>query len=100
MSQQPTEKENLATMSNNTTQFLATAEKIIGNVTKSEIVEIVQVGTKTTETIFKDLLTSGGKPVAVILAIAVVIVATAIPIATLKLSPNQINQPAKSSQVK
>ncbi|MGM3304943.1 hypothetical protein ACSQ6I_02985 [Anabaena sp. WFMT] len=100
MSQQPTEKENLPTQSNNTTKLLDTAEKIMSNITKSEIVEIVKVGTKTTETIFKDLLKSGGKPVSIILAIAVLIVATAIPIVALKLSPNQINQPAKNSLVK
>lgn len=98
MSQQPTE-ENLATQSNNTTKLLDTAEKIIDNVTKSDFVEIVQVVVKTTETIFKDLLTSGGKPVAVILAIAVVIVATAIPIVALKLSPSQINQPTNNSHL-
>ncbi|MEA5550251.1 hypothetical protein VB713_04510 [Anabaena cylindrica UHCC 0172] len=100
MSQQPTEKENLLTQSNNVTKLLDTAEKIMNNITKSEIVEIVEVGTKTTETIFKDLLKSGGKPVSIILAIAVLIVATAIPIVALKLSPNRINQPAKSSLVK
>ncbi|MBO1056831.1 MAG: hypothetical protein HEQ27_10050 [Dolichospermum sp. JUN01] len=96
MSQKPTEQENLPTQSNNTTKLLDTAEKIIDNVTKSELVEIVQVGGKTTETIFKDLLTSGGKPVAVILAIAVLIVATAIPIVAVKLSPNQINPSVKT----
>ena len=96
MSQQPTEQENLPTQSNNTTKLLDTAEKIIDNVTKSELVEIVQVGGKTTETIFKDLLTFGGKPVAVILAIAVLIVATAIPIVAVKLSPNQINPSVKT----
>ncbi|MBD2280401.1 MULTISPECIES: hypothetical protein [Nostocales] len=53
----------------------------------------------TTETIFKDLLTFGGKPVAVILSIAVVIVATPIPIAALKLSPSQINQPTNNSRL-
>ncbi|AFZ56552.1 hypothetical protein H6G54_24635 [Anabaena cylindrica FACHB-243] len=100
MSQQPTEKENLPTQSNKTTKLLDTAEKIMSNITKSEIVEIVKVGTKTTETIFKDLLKSGGKPVSIILAIAVLIVATAIPIVALKLSPNRINQPAKNSLVK
>jgi hypothetical protein len=66
----------------------------MSNITKSEIVEIVEVGTKTTETIFKDLLKSGGKPVSIILAIAVLIIATAIPIVAWKLSPKQINQTA------
>ena len=99
MSQQPT-KENLTTQSNNTTKLLDTAEKIIDNVTKSELVEIVQVGGETTKTIFKDLLTFGGKPVAVILSIAIVIVATAIPIVAFKLSPTQINQPAKNFPIK
>ncbi|MDD1413331.1 hypothetical protein MEN41_01310 [Dolichospermum sp. ST_con] len=98
MSQQPTE-ENLATQSNNTTKLLDTAEKIIDNVTKSELVEIVQVGGETTKTIFKDLLTFGGKPVAVILSIAILIVATAIPIVALKLSPSQINQPTNNSHL-
>ena len=96
MSQQPTEKDNLPTQSDKTTKLLDNAEKIIGNVTKSELVEIVQVGSKSTETIFKDLLTSGGKPVAVILSIAVLIVATAIPIVAVKLSPNQINPSVKT----
>jgi len=99
MSQQPTE-ENLATQSNNVTKLLDTAEKIIGNTKKSELVEIVQVGGETTKTIFKDLLTFGGKPVAVILSIAVLIVATAIPIVAFKLSPTQINQPAKNFPIK
>ncbi|MEY3334810.1 MAG: hypothetical protein RLZZ176_3113 [Cyanobacteriota bacterium] len=45
------------------------------------------------------LVTSGGKPVAVILAIAVLIVATAIPIAVVKLSPTQIN-PHNSDEAK
>ena len=99
MSQQPIEQENLPTQSNNTTKLLDTAEKIIDNVTKSELVEIVQVGGKTTETIFKDLLTFGGKPVAVILSIAILIVATAIPIVALKLSPSQINQPTNNSHL-
>jgi len=100
MSQQPTEQENLATQSNNVTKILDTAEKIIGNTKKSDFVEIFKVGGKTTETIFKDLLTFGGKPVAVILAIAVVIVATAIPIVAFKLSPTQINQPVKNFPIK
>jgi hypothetical protein len=91
MSQQPTDK---------TTKILETAEKIVENVTKSDLVEIVEVGGKTTESIFKDLLTSGGKPVAIILSIAVVIVATAIPIVAFNLSPNQRNQPTNNSQVK
>jgi thiamine monophosphate kinase len=91
MSQQPTD---------NTTKILETAEKIVENVTKSDLVEIVEVGGKTTTTIFKDLLASGGKPVAVILAIAVVIVATAIPIVAFRLSPSQINLPATTSQIK
>jgi hypothetical protein len=42
-------------------------------------------------------LTFGGKPVAVILSIAVLIVATAIPIVAMKLSPTQINQPTNTA---
>ncbi|MBD2294173.1 hypothetical protein H6G06_11890 [Anabaena sphaerica FACHB-251] len=91
MSQQPTD---------NTTNILVTAEKIVESITKSETVELSEVAAKTTENIFTVLVTSGGKPVAVILAIAVVIIATAIPIAVLKLSPSHINPTVKTSQVK
>ncbi len=45
------------------------------------------------------LVTSEGKPVAVILAIAVLIVATAIPIVAFKLSPTPIN-PHNSGEAK
>jgi len=87
MSQEPTD---------NTTKILDTAEKMVENITKSETVELTQVAAKTTENIFTVLVTSGGKPVAIILAIAVVIMATAIPIIALKVSPSQINPPVKT----
>ncbi|WP_168643372.1 hypothetical protein [Dolichospermum sp. UHCC 0259] len=45
------------------------------------------------------LVTSGGKPVAVILSIAILIVATAIPIVAVKLSPSQINPPTNNSHL-
>ena len=99
MSQQPT-KENLTTQSNNTTKLLDTAEKIVDKFTKSEIVELTQVVGETIKNIMTVLVTSGGKPVAVILSIAVLIIATAIPIVAFKLSPTQINQPAKNFPIK
>lgn len=99
MSQHQAEKEN-ATQSNNTTKILETAESIVENLTKSETVELSEVAAKITENIFTVLVKAGGKPVAIILAIAVVIVATAIPIVAFRLSPSQINLPATTSQVK
>ena len=99
MSQQPTEKDNLPSQSDKTTKLLDTAEKIVDKFTKSETVELTEVAAKTTENIFTVLVTSGGKPVAVILAIAVLIVATAIPIVAMKLSPSQINQPTNNSHL-
>jgi CHASE3 domain sensor protein len=99
MSQQSTEKDNLPTQSDKTTKILETAEKIVDKFTKSETVELTEVAAKTTENIFTVLVTSGGKPVAVILAIAVLIVATAIPIVAMKLSPSQINQPTNNSHL-
>lgn len=80
----------------NTTKILDTAEKIVDKFTKSETVELTQVVGETTENIFTVLVKAGGKPVAVILAIAVVMIASAIPIVALKLSPNQINLPVKT----
>lgn len=82
-----------------TTTILKTLEKIIDNVTKSDVVEIVKVATKSAEAICKNLLTAGGKPVAIILSIAVLIVAITIPIVAFKLSPNQINQPQQTSTI-
>jgi hypothetical protein len=99
MSQQPIEKDNLPTQSNNTTKLLDTAEKIVDKFTKSETVELTEVAAKTTENIFTVLVTSGGKPVAVILSIAILIVATAIPIVAVKLSPSQINPPTNNSHL-
>lgn len=99
MSQHPAEKES-ATQSNNTTKILETTESIVENLTKSETVELSEVAAKTTENIFTVLVKAGGKPVAIILAVAVVIVATAIPIVAFRLSPSQINLPATTSQVK
>jgi len=100
MSQQPTEKDNLPIQSDKTTKILDTAEKIVDKFTKSETVELTEVAAKTTENIFTVLVTSGGKPVAVILSIAILIVATAIPIVAFKLSPTQINQVAKNFPIK
>jgi len=96
MSLQPTEKDNLPTQSDTTTKILETGEKIVDKFTKSEIVELTQVVGETIKNIMTVLVTSGGKPVAVILAIAVLIVATAIPIIALKVSPTQINQSVKT----
>lgn len=96
MSLQPTKKENISTQSDTTTEMLDTAEKIVENITKSEIVELTQVVGETIKNIMTVLVTYGGKPVAVILAIAVLIVATAIPIVAVKLSPNQINPSVKT----
>jgi|LakMenE01Jun11ns_1017448.scaffolds.fasta_scaffold8361460_1 hypothetical protein len=99
MSLQPTEKDNLPIQSNNTTKILETGEKIVDKFTKSEIVELTQVVGETIKNIMTVLVTSGGKPVAVILAIAVLIVATAIPIVAFKLSPTPIN-PHNSGEAK
>lgn len=100
MSQHPAENENNTTQSDKTTKILETVESMIENLTKSETVELSEVAAKTTENIFTVLVKAGGKPVAMILAIAVVIVATAIPIVAFRLSPSQINLPATTSQVK
>ena len=99
MSLQPTEKDNLPIQSNNTTKILDTAEKIVDKFTKSETVELTEVAAKTTEKIITVLVASGGKLVAVILAIAILIVATAIPIVAMKLSPSQINPPPNNSHL-
>ena len=96
MSLQPTEKDYLPTQSDKTTKILETGEKIVDKFTKSEIVELTQVVGETIKNIMTVLVTSGGKPVAVILAIAVVIIETAIPIIALKVSPTQINQSVKT----
>ncbi|MFM7405398.1 MAG: hypothetical protein ACKO3K_01690 [Cuspidothrix sp.] len=100
MSLQPTEKENLPTKSDKTTKILETGEKIVDKLTKSEIVELTQVVGETIKNIMTVLVTSGGKPVAVILSVAVLLVATSILIATVKSSPTQINQPVKNSLIK
>ncbi|MFM7364370.1 MAG: hypothetical protein ACKO11_07705 [Cuspidothrix sp.] len=100
MSLQPTEKDNLPVQSNNTTKILETGEKIVDKFTKSEIVELTQVVGETTKNIMTVLVTSGGKPVAVILAVAVLIVATAIPIAVVKLPSTPTNQPVNNSSIK
>ncbi|NET70683.1 MAG: hypothetical protein F6K62_06830 [Sphaerospermopsis sp. SIO1G2] len=71
MSQTPTSTTNFV---------LKTAENIVENVTKLEVVEILEVGGKTTENIVKILVNAGGKPVAIILAIAVLITTLTLPI--------------------
>lgn len=76
-------------------KFVATLKKIVEHLTESDTLEIFKVVAKTIENIFTTLVTSGGKPVAIILSIAILIVALAVPIHTLKQSPNQIkNLPA------
>lgn len=47
---------------------------------QSDTVELAKVGGQTAENIFSILIKSGGKPVAVILATAILIASTALPI--------------------
>ncbi|WP_353929632.1 hypothetical protein WJM97_15120 [Okeanomitos corallinicola TIOX110] len=84
----------------NTGKILDSAEKIVDNITESEIVELSEVAAKTTENIFTILVSSGGKPVAIILAIAILVATFAIPLSVIKIEPSPINLPATTSQVK
>ncbi|QKQ75831.1 hypothetical protein [Nostoc sp. TCL240-02] len=86
--------------SNNTEQLLDIAENITAALSKSDTVELVQAGGQTAENIFKVLVQYGGKPVAIILATAVLIAATAIPILAVKVSLGQITQIPNISQTK
>ncbi|MEH1898499.1 MAG: hypothetical protein V7K94_24980 [Nostoc sp.] len=99
--QQPIDQSlDVLSQSNNTEQLLDIAENITAALSKSETVELVQVGGQTAENIFKVLVQYGGKPVAIILATAVLIAATAIPILAVKVSLGQITQIPNISQTK
>ncbi|MFN6473204.1 MAG: hypothetical protein RMY36_026540 [Nostoc sp. SerVER01] len=99
--QQPIDKSlDVLNQSNNTEQLLDIAENITATFSKSDTVELVQAGGQTAENIFKVLVQSGGKPVAIILATAVLIAATALPILALKVSLGQITQIPNISQSK
>lgn len=99
--QQPTDKSlDIPSQSNNTEQLLDIAENITAALNKSETVELVQAGGQTAENIFKVLVQYGGKPVAIILATAVLIAATAIPILAVKVSLGHITPIHNSSQTK
>ncbi|MEH2139046.1 hypothetical protein [Nostoc sp.] len=91
---------DVLSQSNNTEQLLDIAENITAALSKSDTVELVQAGGQTAENIFKVLVQYGGKPVAIILATAVLIAATAIPILAVKVSLGQITQIPNISQTK
>jgi hypothetical protein len=101
MSQRQAEKEN-ATQSNNTTKIkiIDAVVEVVKNLTTSTPVEIAKIAGTTIETIVKELSESGDKPAAILLEIAVLILATSVPMFVLKLSPSQINPPVETSQVK
>ncbi|MBW4589015.1 hypothetical protein G7B40_036880 [Aetokthonos hydrillicola Thurmond2011] len=63
-----------------TQTILNIAENVTELLNQSETVELAKVGSQTTEDIFSMLIQSGGKPVAVILAIAILVASTALPI--------------------
>lgn len=68
------------TMSDTTQQILDIAKNVIAPLNQSDTVELVKVGGQAAENIFSILIKSGGKPVAVILATAILVVSTALPI--------------------
>lgn len=96
MSQQPTGNEKNTTK----TKIIDAVVEIVKNLTASTLVDIAKITGTTIETTVKELSESGDKPAAILLAIAVLILATSVPIFVLKLSPSQINPPAETSQVK
>ncbi|MEH2098012.1 hypothetical protein [Nostoc sp.] len=91
---------DVLSQSNNTEQLLDIAENITAALSKSDTVELVQAGGQTAENIFKVLVQYGGKPVAIIMATAVLIAATAIPILAVKVSLGHITQIPNISQIK
>lgn len=63
-----------------TQQILDIAKNVTAPLNQSDTVELAKVGGQTAENIFSILIKSGGKPVAVILATAILIASTALPI--------------------
>jgi hypothetical protein len=61
-------------------QILDIVENVTAPLNQSDTVELVKVGGQTAENIFSILIKAGGKPVAVILATAILIASTALPI--------------------
>ncbi|BAZ10652.1 hypothetical protein NIES4071_24750 [Calothrix sp. NIES-4071] len=86
MSQMLPTNQNSLEISDNETRLGATQQilDIVENVTaplnQSDTVELVKVGGQTAENIFSILIKAGGKPVAVILATAILIASSALPI--------------------
>ena len=78
MSQQPTEKENLPTQSDKTTKILDSLVQIIETLNQSFIVDMTQIIAHTTQNCLKILVSSGGKPAALILSTSVLIITLAI----------------------
>lgn len=96
MSQQPTDNEKNTTK----TKIIDAAVEIVKNLTASTLVDIAKITGTTIETTVKELSKSGDKPAMIILSVAVLILATSVPIFVLKLSPSQINPPGETSQIK
>jgi uncharacterized protein (DUF362 family) len=87
---------------NNTTKtkIIDALVEIVKTLTASTVVDIAKIIGTTIETIVKELSISGDKPAVIILAIAILIASLAVPIATVKSFPTQINQPVKNSSIK
>jgi hypothetical protein len=71
------------TISDTTQQILDIAKNVTAPLNQSDTIELAKVGGQTAENIFSILIKSGGKPVAVILATAILVASTALPIVAL-----------------
>jgi hypothetical protein len=75
-----TEISDNETILDTTQQILDIAKNVTAPLNQSDTVELVKVSGQTAENIFSILIKSGGKPVAIILATAILIASTALPI--------------------
>ncbi|RUS92415.1 hypothetical protein DSM106972_099120 [Dulcicalothrix desertica PCC 7102] len=67
-------------MSGATQHILGIVENVTAPLNQSDTVELAKTGGQTAENIFNILVKSGGRPVAIILATAVLIMSTTLPI--------------------
>ncbi|AKG24033.1 hypothetical protein [Calothrix sp. 336/3] len=74
---------NISCQSDNsktTEEILDIVKNVTATLSNSDTVELAKTGSQTAENIFNILVKTGGKPVAIILAISILIASTAIPI--------------------